>query len=407
MLAQIWRGLPFPLLLAGLTASFCMYHLWTIIQQIGEAVRETLFVQKLRLWIVLANFAGIAALGLVGKLSVMAFLLIIAVSHMLAINYFAFAFDWHEHVDCERREAVPAVAREFAAYCVPLAVVTLVTLLCAFTSRWLLQTLSGSVQQGYFSIGEQLSTAVLIFATSLSSIFWKEIASAHALGDTERMRQLFFKARGTLYFATCAVACFTVVFSGEIVSNILGSGYANMSLTLALMVLMPIPTCWGQLNTAYMYATGRTKIEMYFCVSSSILVTGSTYFMLASPSARMPGLALGSAGMAMMSVLVPLLTANAETLYIYKLTGWRENMSFQLRYPAILFALAYIAFRLTAFVPQTHSGFVLHLLLAGLIYLAGVLAYAYIKQKELGVGMDKIAQLRADMFNVMKLDSEK
>jgi len=397
LLSKIWRGMPLGLLLVGGCASFAMYHLWTIIQQIGEAARETLFVQKLRLFVVVCNCMLVAGFGFLGYLNIYTFLLIIAVVHFSASILFACVFNWREHLDYKLEEKTSSVTKEFAVYCAPLAIVTLVTLFCSFLNRWILQNFSGSAQQGYFSIGDQLCTAILIFANSLSSIFWKEIASAYSIGDNDRTRVLFFKARSTLYFATATLACFVAAYSDEIVVNILGPRYTTMPLTLAPMVVVPIFGCWCQLNSSYMYATRRTKTEMLFTSLFAISNTAVAYFAIATPSARFPGLGLGAMGLALATILCCILVANVETLYIYRINRWKSDLSFQIRYPLVLFGLAYITKLATSFMPHSHIGFAMHLAIGGILYLLCAAGYAYLKQLELGVDMDKMRTFVSDI----------
>jgi len=66
-----------------------------------------------------------------------------------------------------------------------------------------------------------------------------------------------------------------------------------------MFFLYPIHQALAQMNTAYFYATSQTKLRSNLGIIGMTLSIPVTYFVLAPSSAAVPGMDLGSVGLAL------------------------------------------------------------------------------------------------------------
>jgi len=94
-------------------------------------------------------------------------------------------------------------------------------------------------------------------------------------------------------------------------------------------VLYPIHQSLGQINASYFYATAQTKLYSNLSIIMMMTTIPITYFVLASPSATVPGLGLGSVGLALKVVVLQIIWVNIFSYFISKLSRWRFDFLYQ------------------------------------------------------------------------------
>ena len=116
----------------------------------------------------------------------------------------------------------------------------------------------------------------------------------------------------------------------EIIILFLGDKYISGVATLTLMFLYPIHQSLGQINGSLLYATEKTKVHVnigIFFMSFSIL---TVYFMLAPSNLILPGLNLGSDGLAIKMVIMQLIQVNITGYVISRIFGWKFDWVYQI-----------------------------------------------------------------------------
>jgi hypothetical protein len=78
-----------------------------------------------------------------------------------------------------------------------------------------------------------------------------------------------------------------------------------------------------------LYATGRVRIQVLAGIVFMIASMIGTYFVLAPPQAAVPGLGLGSEGLAVKMVIMQFLLVNVIAYIIAKISGWRFDWVYQ------------------------------------------------------------------------------
>lgn len=324
-IATIWRDQARSLVLLAFVASFMQNTVWPVVQQTGEAERQTSLVQFAGSTVVVTNILALGALWQTGALR------LAVVFWLIAIQYFVAGAMTLRTLIKKRapgavhgRVAIWDDVRPFLTYCLPLVPYSAMSFIADFADRWLLQTYGGGVQQAFYAVGSQLSSIALLATTSILRIFWKEIAEAHAQGNIDRAHALYVRVSRMLFFIAASTAGFLIPWSEQVLEMLLGASYAGGGATLAIMLLYPIHQSMGQIGSTVLYATANVRLQVISGMSTMLLGTVVSYFVLAPASAAVPGLGLQSAGLAVKMVAVQLLSVNVIAYLIARL--WRKRL---------------------------------------------------------------------------------
>jgi O-antigen/teichoic acid export membrane protein len=164
------------------------------------------------------------------------------------------------------------------------------------TDRWLLQKFSGSIQQGYYSLGLQVSELCILFASAMTPLLQRELAKAFAEQNIQAMGVLFRRYLPPLYFLTAYLAGFIAIHANNVVYILGGERFAQAENVIFIMGLYAMQVAYGQLGSGVFYATGQTKLLSQIGIFTTLLFFSVSYFLLV-PS-EMYGLGAGAVGLA-------------------------------------------------------------------------------------------------------------
>jgi O-antigen/teichoic acid export membrane protein len=234
-------------------------------------------------------------------------------------------------------------AGEFRRYSGPLFALALCSLLALTGERWLLQLFEGSVEQGYFSLGQKVGLACFLFVTALIPLLLRELAVAHGNNDLREMGRLLDRFAPMLYGLAAWFSCFIVVEAPAAVRLFGGAEFAGAMAAVRIMAFYPVHQGYGQLVSAAYYATGETR-----ALRNISLVSLAGGFLCAwallAPEGR-GGWGLGAVGLAVKMTAVQAVTVNV-LLYICSRKipfDLRRNLAHQIVCPLCLFGLALAA----------------------------------------------------------------
>lgn len=334
---RIWLGHERGIVLLTFAASFGMNQGWTMVIQLGEALRRTVLVQTLSV------VQAAAHLGLILVASRWGLLTVANVAGLLLAEYLLLSLVFGPRLVRACLADRPAdgdgpwrVVEEFRRYCAPLVVYAWVSFFYAFADRWLLQRFGGATQQAFFSIGQQFASISLLAATSVLRVFWKEVAEARQHGDTAKALRLYHSLCRGLYFVGAWISCLLIPYSREIVHWTLGSEYDLAWPTLAVMFLFPIHQAIGQLSGTYFYASADTRSYARIGLATMALSLPVTYLVLASRTAAIPGLELGAIGLATKLVALQAVGVSLQTIMITGRWAWARESGYQVTMLAAL-----------------------------------------------------------------------
>lgn len=203
---------------------------------------------------------------------------------------------------------VSAYARRWWSFARPLLLVQYYLPVVAWLGIYLVQRWYGSAEQGYYALALQWSAIGLVFTNAALALFWREIAFHTATGDRERAGVMYEKLSGGLVFLALVLACGLCAASDTLVPLVSGPEFLPAVGVVAVMAFYPVAQTLGQLTTAALKATERTRTYAFYSVGLSIPDLALTYFLLAPPTAAVPGLGLGAIGLAIKIALYGLLS---------------------------------------------------------------------------------------------------
>lgn len=310
----IWRGEQRSLVILAFLAAYMQSVLWSAALQMGESQRLTRRVQGVAVTVALIHFLLVAFVWWSEWLYVRTVFALMVIEWMVATAVIVKQLSF-SHLSAEI-DTPKSIFAEFWRYCLPLIPFSWLGFAYEFADRWLMQTYGGSVQQAYYSVAYQFGAIASIATASILNIFWKEIAEAHHQNNQERVAALYQKVTRGLFFVAATSAGFLAPWAEPILRFTLGEAYVGGAMALALMFFYPLHQSMGQIGGTMAYATGRISPYVKMGMVVMVLSIVVTYFVLATPDAPLPGLDLGSLGLAGKMVVVQILSVNALAYYL-------------------------------------------------------------------------------------------
>jgi O-antigen/teichoic acid export membrane protein len=375
---SIWRGEPRSLVVLALLASFMQDSVWAVLQQAAESQRQTLKVQAIGVATVFVHLLAIILLWLTGRLRVPVIFGLIAVEYAVAaLCAHRFCVARFAQVPQGDEAGNEGIFAQYVRYCLPLVPYAWLSFAYAFADRWLLQNYGGKVQQAFYSIGAQFSAVALLATSSILQVFWKEMAEAHHRGDYARTRLLYQRISRVMFLVSAVVACFFIPWSGDVLRMVLGGPYVAGTATLAIMLLYPIHQSMGLISTTTLYATERAatpaRVGTVFMLAGMLI----TYLVLAPKDAVVPGLALGSVGLALKMIVLQIVHMNVLAYLVARAFGWSFEWIYQVVSMLGCITLSWLAHGAALHLAGGTVPLPLTMGLGGLLYLTLIAAFVY------------------------------
>ncbi len=330
-LVLVWQQSDRLLIILACLAVFSQHGVWAAVSQIGDANRKTYLVQIAAVTICVIHFLSVLILWYFDSVSVLTILLAIIFQHLIiAVLVFRLLRLQSSKSEKLSFSNFRAVFLRYVSYCSPLLPYIAIGFIAAFGDRWILQYYGGNTEQAYYAVGWQFSALALLATTAFLRIFWKEVAEANANGDMEMVKSLYLRFTRTLYFISAAIACSVAFWSEEIIMLALGGDYSAGSVTLCILFFIPLHQSLGQIQGSFLYATGDSKL---LSISGSItLILGllGAYLIMAPSDAAIPGLQLGSRGLAVKMIFFQIVNVNVINILISSKMGWKIDWVYQL-----------------------------------------------------------------------------
>ena len=244
--------------------------------------------------------------------------------------------------------------REYATYCKPLIPSTIFAFIYNFSDKWFLQRFSGSVEQGYFQISNQLSLVTMVFTTSVLRVFAKEAAAAMEAGDRVKLESVYRQT----YVSTILIISFLTgmicPWAREILQVSLGAQYAAAANILVLLLIYPIYQSLGQIAGTFLLSIGQTALHSAVSIAMIVVSLPLGFLLLAPPSLH--GFNLGGLGLALKLLLVSLFSVNVLNYVAAKRNGFKLDFASQAAIPLFLGGGALAKYLVTRLVPyEVHS----------------------------------------------------
>ncbi len=361
----VWKGEQRNLVILAFIAAYMQSVLWSVILQMGESQRLTRWVQGVAVTVALVHFLFMALAWWGGWLAVHTVFGLMIIEWAIAVALIVKQLRF-PHLP-EETDTPKSVFNEFWHYCSSLVLYSWLGFCYEFVDRWLLQTYAGNVQQAYYAVAYQFGAIAAIVTSSILNIFWKEIAEAHYQNNRDRVATMYRQMSRGLFFVSAAGAGFLAPWAEDILRITLGASYVGGVTTLIIMFFYPLHQSMGQIGGAMAYATGRVaayvKIGMAFMAISIVV----SYFALASADAPVPGLGMGSLGLAYKMVVMQILSVNALAFYLSRSLGIKFDWLFQVVSALITTCFGFFAYSLSQNIAWLDS-VIYKLAISGVLY---------------------------------------
>ena len=361
---KIWLNQERDLVLLAFAAIFLQQQAWRTFIHIGEASRLSYKVQALNLAIVCVHFL------LVIVSLVMQWLSVQLIFYFILVEYLIFMFVAHRvqliSFSEEKSFDGRSVLSDYMQYCYPLIIGAILSFGYLFADRWMLQSFGGAKEQGLYEIGYRMGAAAMLVTAALLNIFYKEIAEAKENRNWQLMQILYRKVSRLLFTISAIIAGFLIPWSPKIIQLILGKSYDQGAPVLVTMLCFSVFNSVAQVNSSMLLATSKTKAHL---VLGSVLMIANfpiAYFLLAPKNMVIPGVEMGSLGLALKMVLHIVFHVNLLSWWIARDNKWKFDWFYQLVALGGAIALGFISFESSMFL----SGFLsLNLFVVGILAL--------------------------------------
>jgi O-antigen/teichoic acid export membrane protein len=258
--------------------------------------------------------------------------------------------------------------RGFYDYSMPLYMFSVIAILCNYLNRWLLQIFGGSIQQGYFSISNQISSFVILFSAALTPLLLREFSVSMGRNDVKRIAALFQRFI-PMFYSIAAYFCIFIMFQAQNVVLIIGGkNFDNAVISVAIMSLYPMHYTTNGIIYPVFYSTRNTKLLRTLGILF-YLVPLPFFFFLLAPN-KYFGLNLGANGYAIGMVFFTFIAYNIYLWFSTRILSISFMPLFLHQfYSALLFALtAIISIQLSN---RLFDNFTVSFLVSGIIYTIG------------------------------------
>lgn len=169
------------------------------------------------------------------------------------------------------------IIKEFYSYLKPLIVFSLVSSLYAYLGRYVLQTSSGSLEQGYYSFSFQLSLIPMTFIYSLMTIYLNEMTKKFEQNDLKGVKKIFVNNIYIIYTIYSFLTLFLFINAKEVILITVGIQYLPALPTLQILLIFSLLQTFGLLNSNIYYSTKRNK---EFSIINSFVMTIGIFLLL-------------------------------------------------------------------------------------------------------------------------------
>jgi len=215
------------------------------------------------------------------------------------------------------REDRQRYAREFIAYCGPLAAYAVANSIALLFDRWLLQRFAGAREQGFYGFSYQLGALIFLGTSAIVPLLTREFSVAHGRSDVPRMAQLFKDTLPRLFFVAAFFGAFAAVNARSFVSLFGGTAYAAAAAPVAIMAFYPMHQTYGQVSGGLFYATGRTALYRNIGVTTLLIGIPISFLLFASRDAG--GMGLGATALAGKMLVFQIVVVNVQLYFNAKM----------------------------------------------------------------------------------------
>ncbi len=370
-ISYLWNGETRSDVVLAFLAVFMQQQVWSTISNLAESQRYTIKLQKLNISISLIHLFMVLLFIKLNILYLSSIYLLIFTEYVIVIiiSYYIFPLKY-------KNESVylSKIIKNYKYYCLPLIPYTILSVISVFIDTWLLQKYGGSVEQAYYAVALQFSALSVLATVSITRIIWKEVSE---LSHNKKYKEIEYIYKKTCQFTftfAVVISSFLIPWSEEIILITLGLDYITGKYVLSIMLFYPIYQSIGQVNGTMFYSLEHTKPYVKIGIIQMIVSLITTYLLLAPSTNKIPGLGLGSIGLALKMVIVQYVFVSIMASWIFKKYDWKNDSKLSLIEFAIILSISYFSFYISNLLFE-NANFIFKFLITGAVYISSIILY--------------------------------
>ena len=392
----IWPGQQLKYIIWVIIFDWILFSV-NILKQLSDSKGYTTRAQLVNLAIGLVNIILLVTFAIKGLLNLSKYIAIQTLCSA-CISLFIILLVILPHREVYWIGQIKGRLREFYKYfynfCHPLVVIMFISFIFEYLDRLFLQKFSGSIKQGYFHLASSWAAFAAIFATSILSIYKREIANSLGQNNIFRAAEIFSRYLKMMFFFTLVLAMFLAFHAEILLALIAGPKFKEASVVVIIMAFYPIHQVYGQLGGGAFYASERTALLRNISTIAMLIGIPFSYLLLASPYMPIPGLGLGAIGLAVKVVIWNFIVVQIYLIYncrFFKLSPrtfwWHQIYCFVTLSGIMFLTKETIGLLLKG---SGSSLVILKLFVEVLVYFGAVAGLVYLFPKIAGIRRDEI-----------------
>ena len=343
---NIIQSTPFSVLIFLLGIEWAVY-LTSLANQLGDSKGISKWPQILILIFNLILTVVIVGLAMMKSLTVYTFL-----STTFVFNFLSFlsviVFLYQTNYDAiwlkVDKENLKYLLKTTLKVSIPLTIASYYGMGIEFFERFLIQYKYGPEEQSYYYIAAKWAAIIIVLSSSSVQIFWQSLVKNIAEGDIKKAGEIYLRLDGLLFYFILCLALTWSFLGKEMLALLLGKDFANAGSILMVMAFYPVSQVFGQMGTTVAVASGRSRQFMFVSIITATVGLIVSYFLLVPRSSFIPGLELGSFGLAIKTAIYGLIAVQPITyLNCRYLSISYPKMIFQkIKVFLILFSILYL-----------------------------------------------------------------
>ena len=315
---NVWPDQQITLIILGSVLGILVWFK-SIVFRYGDSKGVTVVIQKLNIFFIVIFTAILVLMYFAHQINIYSYFIYLIVTTsiyiiILVVIYIKYSVGINRNQHTSKVEK--PLIQYFTRYSLPLLTLSFFSFIQLFFDRWYLQIIGGSVDQAFFNIGWRFAGFCFILTSSMTPIFFREVAAAHSENNTSKMRDIYVKYLPLFYFLSSIIVIFFVTKIDLIIKVFLGNDFIGALFPMIVISFYPIHQTYGQFNGAVLLATERTKLVRNIGIISSIFGILLTVILLAPSSGKiLSGFHLGATGLAIKFILVQLIITNVQMVY--------------------------------------------------------------------------------------------
>ncbi|MBF0456644.1 MAG: hypothetical protein HQK99_01965 [Nitrospirae bacterium] len=370
---------------------------WTtqIFGQMTDAYGLTVAAEKSKMFQRVFGLCILLLLFMSGRLNLTGFFLYNYALFIFLLAAFIFIMQRSDFPLFKKTELTAEQIRHYVrtsyAYSHPLFVIGLTGMLASILDIWLLQVFSGSVEQGFFGLSNQIGAMCFLFTGAMTPLLMREFSIVHAENDTGRMKVLFERYIPLMVSIAAFFSCFVSVNAEKVIYIFGGRQYSAAFWAVAVMAFFPIHQTYGQLVASAYFAMGKTALYRNIGVIISAAGVPVSFFLIASP--KYFGVGAGAMGLAIKMVAINIISVNILLFYISKPIG--ISFTSYLRHQALCIGFMIVTASVTALIVNhiMKDRIVIGFLISGVIYTFAACVFVFYVPFAAGLKKDDIQKI--------------